>query len=172
MGRRIDYYDDPDAPAANSIRPSAGAFVQRDGKILLIQRSDNGNWSMPGGAQDPGESLTRTAIRETLEESGVHVRVTGLVGIFTDPRHVVHYTSNDEVRQEFTVIYRADYVDGETHGERREHSGGLVPPEEVGELPMDPSQRKRLDWAVTQTSPTSTPRATDRQPAAPAEPDR
>src|ERR687889_570755 len=113
MGQRIDYYDDPDAPAANSIRPSAGAFVTRDGHLLLIERSDNGNWSMPGGAQDPGESLTATAVRETFEETGVKVRATGLVGIFTDPKHVVHYTSDDEVRQEFTVIYRADYVDGE-----------------------------------------------------------
>lgn len=153
MGRRIDYFDDPAAPAANSIRPSAGAFVQREGKILLIQRSDNGNWSMPGGAQDPGESLTRTAVRETLEESGVHVRVTGLVGIFTDPRHVVHYTSNDEVRQEFTVIYRADYVHGDPTESDESTRVGWFTPEEVAELPMDPSQRKRLDWAVGREEP-------------------
>ncbi|SES45729.1 ADP-ribose pyrophosphatase YjhB, NUDIX family [Pedococcus cremeus] len=153
MARRIDYYDDPDAPKANSIRPSAGAFVQREGKILLIQRSDNGNWSMPGGAQDPGESLTRTAVRETLEESGVHVRVTGLVGIFTDPRHVVHYTSNDEVRQEFTVIYRADYVDGDaTESDESTHVGWFTA-DEIVELRMDPSQRKRLEWAVSREEP-------------------
>lgn len=153
MGRRIDYYNDPAAPEANSIRPSAGAFVQRDGKILLIQRSDNGNWSMPGGAQDPGESLTRTAVRETLEESGVHVRVTGLVGIFTDPRHVVHYTSNDEVRQEFTVIYRADYLHGYPTESDESIRVGWFTADEVGELPMDPSQRKRLDWAMRQKEP-------------------
>ncbi|TQJ52232.1 NUDIX domain-containing protein [Phycicoccus sp. SLBN-51] len=153
MARRIDYYDDPDAPKANSIRPSAGAFVQRDGKVLLIQRSDNGNWSMPGGAQDPGESLTRTAVRETLEESGVHVRVTGLVGIFTDPRHVVHYTSNDEVRQEFTVIYRADYVDGDATESDESTRVGWFTADEIAELRMDPSQRKRLEWAVSRKEP-------------------
>ena len=63
---------------------------------------------MPGGAHDPGESLSQTAVRETLEETGISVRLTGVAGIYTDPRHVVHYTSNDEVRQEFTIVYRAE----------------------------------------------------------------
>src|SRR4051794_20034533 len=113
MGERIDYYDDPTAPTANSIKPSAAAFVLWDGAVLLTRRTDNGNWTMPGGAQDPGESLTATAVRETLEETGVSVRPTGVAGIYTDPKHVIHYTSNDEVRQEFTVVYRADFVSGE-----------------------------------------------------------
>lgn len=112
MGRRIDYHQDPEAPAANSVRPSAGAFVRHGNTVLLICRSDNGNWSMPGGAHDPGESLSRTAVRETLEETGIDISLTGLVGIFTDPGHVIHYTSNDEVRQEFTVIYRAEPTGG------------------------------------------------------------
>jgi len=60
MGKRIDYFDDPSAPPANSVKPSATAFVLRDGAVLLTCRSDNGNWSMPGGAHDPGESLSTT----------------------------------------------------------------------------------------------------------------
>ncbi len=113
MGERIDYYDNPDAPPANSIKPSAAAFVLHDDKILLTCRTDNGNWTMPGGAQDPGESLTATAIRETLEETGIAIRATGVAAIYTDPKHVIHYTSDDEVRQEFTIVYRAEYVSGE-----------------------------------------------------------
>ena len=113
MARRIDYYDDPAAPPANSVKPAAAAFVLRDGKVLLTQRTDNGNWSMPSGAHDLGESLTQTAVRETLEETGITVRPTGVAGIFTDPRHVTHYTSDDEVRQEFSVVYRAEYVSGQ-----------------------------------------------------------
>ena len=153
MGSRIDYYDDPAAPAANSIVPSAGAYIEHDRKVLLIQRSDNGNWSMPGGAQDPGESLTHTGVRETFEEAGVHIRVTGIVGIFTDPKHVVHYTSNDEVRQEFTVIYRADYVSGEPTTSDESTRVEWVSKDELGALQVDPSQRKRLQWAARQTEP-------------------
>ena len=98
MGRRIDYYDDPAAPPANSVKPSAAAFVMHQSKVLLTQRTDNGNWTMPGGAMDPGESLSATAVRETLEETVISVKLDGVVGIYTDPRHVIHYTSNDEVR--------------------------------------------------------------------------
>ena len=149
MGRRIDYYDEPSAPEANSIRPSAGAFVLRDGAVLLIQRSDNGNWSMPGGAQDPGESLTATARRETREETGVDVRIIGLVGIFTDPKHVVHYTSNDEVRQEFTVIYRAEYLDGQPTPSDESTEVEWVPVDRVADLQMDRSQKLRIECALS-----------------------
>ena len=148
MGERHDYYDDPDAPAANSVVPSAAAFVLRDGAVLLTERSDNGNWSMPGGAQDPGESLTATAVRETVEETGVTIRPTGLVGIFTDPKHVVHYTSDGEVRQEFTVVYRADYISGEPTTSSETTQVTWVPVGKVANLTMDRSQRIRIDWAL------------------------
>lgn len=151
MGGRVDYYDDPTAPQANSVKPSASAFVLRDGRILLTRRSDNGNWTMPGGAHDPGESLTQTAIRETLEETGIAVRPTGVAGIYTDPRHVVHYTSNDEVRQEFTIVYRADYVAGEPTTSSETTEVAWVAVEAIDTLPMDQSQRKRIVWALDHT---------------------
>src|SRR5688572_17467330 len=105
MSRRIDYLDDPDAPPANSIVPSVNVVVLNDaGEFLLIRRTDNGNWALPGGAMDPGESMTQAAIREVEEETGVSCEVTGLVGVYTNPRHVILYTSNNEVRQEFSLV--------------------------------------------------------------------
>ena len=97
MGRRIDYYDDPEAPKANSLVPSVNVVVVNDtGAILMIRRSDNENWAVPGGAIDLGESMTQAAIRETKEESGIDCEITGLVGIYTDPKHIILYTSNGE----------------------------------------------------------------------------
>jgi len=50
-----DYYDDPAAPKANSIVVAVTAAVQNPlGELLLIQRTDNGLWALPGGAQDLG----------------------------------------------------------------------------------------------------------------------
>jgi len=148
MGERIDYYDDPAAPAVNSIKPSASAFVLRDGAVLLTCRSDNGNWTMPGGAQDLGESLSTTAVRETVEETVIVVELTGLVGIFTDPRHVIHYTSNDEVRQEFSVVYRAGFVSGETATSSETTQVEWIPVIDIPALRMDASQRMRIEWAL------------------------
>lgn len=133
--------------------------MPRDGAVLLICRSDNGNWSMPGGAHDPGESLSRTAVRETEEETGITVRLSGIVGIFTDPAHVIHYTSNDEVRQEFTVIYRGEAVSGEPTPSSESTRVEWVSFGDIAGLKMDPSQRKRIEWALTQEEPYIDPAA-------------
>lgn len=104
MGERIDYLDDPAAPEANSVVPSANVIVVNGHSgILMIRRTDNGNWAVPGGGMDLGESITDTAVRETREETGISCEITGLVGIYTSPRHVILYTSNGEARQEFSI---------------------------------------------------------------------
>ncbi len=145
MAGRIDYYDDPDAPAANSVVPSANVVVVNDaGEILLIRRSDNDNWAVPGGGMDLGESLVDTAVRETREETGIEVEVTGLVGIYTDPRHVILYTSNGEARQEFSVVFTARPVGGALTPSSESLEVRWVPPGEVAGLRMDRSMRLRI----------------------------
>lgn len=144
---RTDWHDDPSAPAVNSLKPAAAAFVERDDEILLIQRSDNGKWSMPGGTMEYGESLTTCVIRETLEETGIEIHCTGLVGVFTDPLHRIEY-DNGEVRQQFAIVYRAEYLTGEPT--RSPESPGVewIPRSDALGLTMDPSQRMRLVWAI------------------------
>ena len=98
-------------------RPTAScpvtAFVVNDaGDVLLEQRSDNGRWGMPGSAQEVGENIAGTVVREILEETGIHVEVVGLVGIFTDPGHVIAF-ADGEVRQEFSLCFRARPIGGE-----------------------------------------------------------
>ncbi len=58
------------------------AVIDSAGRILLIQRADNGKWAMPGGALEVGETPAEGVIRETLEETGVHCRAVALVGVF------------------------------------------------------------------------------------------
>src|ERR1700729_1167414 len=103
--QRIDYYDSPEAPRATSLVPSVNVVVVNDAaEILLIRRTENSNWAVPGGAIALGESVPQAAVRETLEESGIDCAITGLFGIYSDPRHVIFYTSNGEVRQEFSIV--------------------------------------------------------------------
>lgn len=146
MSRRIDYYDDPSAPKANSIVPSVNVVVVNDaGEILLIRRADNDNWALPGGAMDLGESLPDAAVRETLEETGVRVEVTGLVGIYTDPRHVILYTSNGEVRQEFSVVFTARPLGGSPTPSDESREVRWVASNAVNSLQMDRSMRLRIE---------------------------
>ncbi|MEU1176381.1 NUDIX domain-containing protein [Streptomyces sp. NPDC005820] len=146
MSRR-DYEDDPNAPEANSLVPAASAVVVDDsGCILLQRRSDNGMWALPGGAMNIGESLPDCAARETLEETGIEVEVIGIVGTYTNPRHVFAY-DDGEVRQEFSICFLARPVAGELTISEESTDVRWFKPEDVAELPMVPSIRKRVnDW--------------------------
>jgi ADP-ribose pyrophosphatase YjhB (NUDIX family) len=147
---RIDYYNDPNAPKANSLVPSVNVVVtNKAGDVLLIQRSDNGNWAIPGGAIDLGESLTQAAVRETREESGITCEITGIVGIYTDPQHVILYTSNGEARQEFSIVLTAQAVDGEPTPSDESSQVRWVTCDELAEYQMDRSMRLRVDHFLT-----------------------
>ncbi|MEO3854713.1 NUDIX domain-containing protein [Acrocarpospora sp. B8E8] len=151
MGKRIDFYDDPDAPAPNSLVPSVNVVVTNAaGDILMIRRSDNGNWAVPGGAIDLGESLPDAAVRETLEETGIVCEITGLVGTYTDPRHVILYTSNGEARQEFSIVLTAQAVTGEPTPSSESTEVQWVPREQVADLKMDRSMRLRIGHYLDQ----------------------
>jgi ADP-ribose pyrophosphatase YjhB (NUDIX family) len=109
---RKDYYDDPDAPAPNSIVAAASAIVTNDkGEILVHRRTDNDLWALPGGGMEFGESITDTVIREVHEETGLHVRPSYVVAVYSDPKHVFAYTDG-EVRQEFSVCIACEIVSG------------------------------------------------------------
>jgi ADP-ribose pyrophosphatase YjhB (NUDIX family) len=149
MGRRIDYHDDPHAPKANSLVPSVNVVVENDkGDILLIHRTDNDNWALPGGAVDLGESVTQAAIREAKEETGIDVEITGLVGIYSDPKHVIHYTSNNEVRQEFSIVLNARQIGGKLTLSDESREVCWKSPNSLPHLAMDSSMKRRIEDSV------------------------
>lgn len=143
MARR-DYYYDPEAPKPNSIRPAAAvALFDSSGNILLLRRKDNDKWTMPGGTLDFGEALTDCAIREVREETGLQIRITGLIGTYTDPHILIAY-SDGEVRQEFTFVYAAEIESGELKIDDESEEVAWVPLSSAVELPLAESQRRRL----------------------------
>jgi ADP-ribose pyrophosphatase YjhB (NUDIX family) len=144
--RRIDYYDDPNAPKANSLVPSVNVVVVNDaGEILMIRRTDNDNWAVPGGAIDLGESVAQAAVRETREESGIECEITGIVGIYSDPKHVLLYTSNGEVRQEFSIVLAAQPLSGQPTPSSESSEVRWVPVSAVLDYTMDRSMRIRVN---------------------------
>ncbi|MGW0980307.1 NUDIX hydrolase [Streptomyces xiamenensis] len=147
MGR-IDYLHDPNAPAANSVVPSVVAFIQDShGRILMIRRSDNGRWALPGGGHDAGESIADTVIREAKEETGIDVEVIGLSGIYTDPGHVMAF-SDGEVRQQFSMCFRAKPVGGELRTSEETTEVRWVAPADLSAFDVHPTMRQRIEHAL------------------------
>jgi ADP-ribose pyrophosphatase YjhB (NUDIX family) len=143
MSRR-DYFYDSEAPKPNSLRPAtAVALFNSGGELLLLHRKDNNKWTMPGGTLDFGESLTDCAIREVREETGLQIRITGLIGTYTDPHILIAY-SDGEVRQEFTFVYAAETESGELKIDDESKEASWVPLISAVELPLAESQRRRL----------------------------
>lgn len=156
--RRIDYHDDPDAPRANSLVPSVNVLAVNDaGEILLIRRADNGNWALPGGAIDLGESVAQAAVRETREETGIDCEITGLAGLYSDPAHIIVYTSNGEARQEFSIVLTGRPLRGQPSPGDESADVRWVPAAEADGLTMDLSMRLRIsDYLSGRTSPVIT----------------
>ncbi|MGY1580104.1 NUDIX hydrolase [Streptomyces sp. MN13] len=141
---RTEYYDDPNAPKPNSLVVAASAVVTDDqGRILLQRRRDNDLWALPGGGMDMGDSLPGCAVREVKEETGYDIEITGLVGTYTDPRHVIAY-SDGEVRRQFNICFRARIVGGELTLSEESTEIRFVAPSDLNDLPMHHTQRLRI----------------------------
>ncbi|HUF91212.1 MAG TPA: NUDIX domain-containing protein [Candidatus Limnocylindria bacterium] len=84
---------EPDAARALGIRPTVSAVIfDRRGCLLLQQRSDGGQWGLPGGSMEIGESAAQAVAREVREETGLDVKPRRLIGVYSDPAlQVVRY---------------------------------------------------------------------------------
>jgi ADP-ribose pyrophosphatase YjhB (NUDIX family) len=147
MGRK-DYFNDPSAPVANSVVASVVAVVRNEnGELLMIHRTDNGLWALPGGGHDIGETISQTVEREVLEETGIRVEVISLVGIYTNPNHVMAY-DDGEVRQQFSICFTARPVGGSLTTSSESRQVRWVDPTELDALDIHPSMRLRIDHAL------------------------
>ncbi|MFH8617941.1 NUDIX hydrolase [Streptomyces sp. NPDC017979] len=145
---RIDHFRDPDAPEANSVVPSVTVVVRDDaGLLLLIHRTDNDLWALPGGGHDIGERIGDTAVREVEEETGIRVEVDGIVGLYSDPEHVIAY-DDGEVRQQFSICFRAHLVRGSLRTSSESKEVRWVDPAGLDELDIHPSMRLRIQHGL------------------------
>lgn len=143
MGR-TEYYHDPKAPQANTLIPASNLLVVNDeGAILLQRRRDTGQWALPGGAQDIGESPARCAVRECAEETGIAAEVTGFLGVYSNPAHIIEYTDG-EIRQQYEAAYIGRPLSGTPTVNDEADGVRWVRPEELDDLDIHPSMREQI----------------------------
>lgn len=108
-------YARKEADASTEIKVGVGVFIiDNQDRILLERRSDSGMWGLPGGRIEPGESILQAALREVKEETGLKVRITRLIGVYSEPLgRIVTYPDNGDVRHLVDIILEARIAEGE-----------------------------------------------------------
>jgi len=143
MGR-VEYWNDPAAPKPNSLVPACGVLAIDDaGRVLLQRRRDTGQWAIPMGKQELGETPSQCAIRETQEETGVLTEITGILGVYSDPGHIVAYTDG-EIRQEWELIFLGRPVSGSPAVNDEASDVRWAAPSDLDGLDIHPTQWRQL----------------------------
>jgi 8-oxo-dGTP pyrophosphatase MutT (NUDIX family) len=129
--------------------PGATAVVLRGDEVLLVRRSDTGEWAPVTGIVDPGEHPAVAAVREVLEETGVTCDVEALAWVnVTAPK--VHV--NGDLAQYLDHTFRCRYLGGDAHVADDESSDvGWFPVDGLPEMPA--ALRERITTAVDHAGP-------------------
>ena len=117
---------------------AAVTLIACDGKLVLVRRGVEphlGRWSFPSGFVDRGERVEDAAVRETLEETGLHVRLRGLVGLYSETGRPVAL-----------AVYAADVVCGELAAGHDADGAAFFPIDELPPLPFPHDYQILDDW--------------------------
>jgi ADP-ribose pyrophosphatase YjhB (NUDIX family) len=120
---------------------AVGLVITRAGQLLLVRRGNDpekGKWSVPAGFVDAGEDPARAAEREALEETGLQVRITGLLD--------VHGRQGDTEGADILIVYRAEVVGGTLRPGDDAAEAGYFSPEALPELAFASTRRVVERW--------------------------
>ena len=127
---------------------AAAVLVEREGRVLLIRRAfgpAKGRWSLPAGFVEYDEDPATTAIRECQEETGLEVRLTGLLDIIPG--------EGPPAEASFTVVYRGEVVGGTLRAGDDARSAEFFPPDELPPLAFASTRRVLERWREEAGSP-------------------
>lgn len=113
---------------------AAGIVRDADGRVLVLKRSDDGNWDLPAGASDPGETPAETVQREVREESGLEVRATRVAGVFGGREFRHTYPDGSRV-EGLVTVFDCEWIGGELrHADGEASAARFFAPNEIPPL--------------------------------------
>jgi len=122
---------------------SAVIFDQVQEKVLLTQRTDNGQWCLPGGRVEAGESVAEACIREVFEETGLRVQIVRLIGVYSDPNKLVIYPDGNKAHI-IALNFEAEVIGGELGGSNETTAWGYFSQAQAENLEMLAGHLERL----------------------------
>jgi 8-oxo-dGTP pyrophosphatase MutT (NUDIX family) len=121
----------------------SAAIFDGQGRIFLTRRTDNGQWCLPGGGMEPGESVTEACEREVWEETGLRTRVTRLVGVYSYSDQLVVYPDGNKA-QIVALHFEARVLAGQPRLSNETTEFGYFTLEEVEGLEMFGRHKERI----------------------------
>ena len=109
------------------ILPGAEVLVfDEQGRLLLQKRTDTGDWAIPGGMMEPGETFEQTARREVLEETGLTLGALEFLAVYSGDQYYYRYPHGDEVYN-VSVAFVAREFHGELRTDEESSALGFYP---------------------------------------------
>ena len=121
----------------------SAAIFDEQGRVFLTRRTDNGQWCLPGGGMESGESVQEACEREVWEETGLHVRALRLVGVYSHSDQLVVYPDGNKAHI-VALHFEAEIIDGEPALSNETTDFGFFTLEEVQALDMFGRHRERI----------------------------
>ena len=121
----------------------SAAIFDGQGRILLTKRADNGQWCLPSGGMDSGESVAEACIREVWEETGLSVRVKRLVGVYSHSDQLAVYADGDKA-QIVALHFEAEVSGGELGLSNETTDFGYFALDEIEQLEMFARHKERI----------------------------
>jgi 8-oxo-dGTP pyrophosphatase MutT (NUDIX family) len=126
---------------------SATIFDEKREKVLLTQRMDNGRWCLPGGHMESGESAAEACEREVWEETGLKVRASRLLGVYSNPDQLVIYKDGNKAF--FVVLnFEVQVLEGELGLSDETTAFGWFSLEEMETMPIHANHKIRVEDAL------------------------
>ena len=113
---------------------AAGIVRDAHGRVLVLERSDDGQWDLPAGASDPGETPAETVEREVREESGLEVRAIRIAGVFGGREFRHTYPDGSRV-EALVTVFECEWIGGELrHDDGEASAARFFAPHEMPRL--------------------------------------
>ncbi len=128
------------------ILSGTGAAIIQEGKILLVRNREFGQWQIPGGLQETGESIPECLEREIREEIGLELRAITLISVYSDPKWTAAYPNGDQIQPLMFFFLMEGDISTFSIQESEISEARFFAPEEVPEDTLPFSKQQVVDW--------------------------
>ncbi|MCY6483846.1 NUDIX domain-containing protein [Clostridium aestuarii] len=95
------------------ICPGVAVIIfDNENNVLLQKRADVNLWGIPSGHVEPGETVINAGIREVFEETGLHIEILRLIGVYSDPESQIFKYPDGRITHFVTCCFQAKIIGG------------------------------------------------------------